>query len=700
MELATKTPQEKWIDEITAAERELKKFHERAQKITKRYLDERTALEADQKNFNIFHANVGILESALYSQMPKPSVTRRFKDYEDEVARVAGNILQRSITQDLDDPRDTFDSTLRHCVQDRLVTGLAQAWVRLETDAEEIPGVDGIELTGDTPEPQPEMNLPEPMMQITAQRVCIDYVFWKDFLWSPCRVWAERRWVARRVYMDRESLVKRFGEKGQHVALDYKPVAVSDQGQGSTPQDDTIQKAIVYEIWCRDDRKVYWVAKGAGEVLDVKDDPLGLDGFEPCPTPMLANLSTSNTTPRPDFYMIQDQYNELDTLNNRISKLVRACKVVGVYDKSAIGVARMLKEGVDNDLIPVDNWAMFAEKGGVKGQVDWLPLEQVVTAIGLLNQAREVIKAQIYELTGISDIVRGASKASETLGAQELKAKFASVRIKKLQDEVARFAAEILRIKAEIQAKHFEPDILLRSSNTNPQDPYVPEALALIKDPVAFEWRITVTSDSIAQADYDLEKQDRLAFLSAVSSYLEKAGAMFQAVPSSAPMLVGMLKWAVAGFRNASEIEGMLDKELDGLTKNPPQDKPDPEQQKLQAEQQKMQADQQMEMQRAQMDAQIEQQRFAMEQQRAQMEMQHEQQMMQVKLQLEQQKLDLMQREMEMKLQFEQAMAQLKLGMAQDQHAQKLQASQEQHETQMAMADDKEDKEEVKNGDS
>jgi len=690
-----KSEQEKWIDEITAAERELKKFHERAQTVTKRYLDERTTLTADQKNFNIFHANVGILESALYSQMPKPAVTRRFKDYEDEVGRVAGNILQRSITQDLDDPRDTFDSTLRNCVQDRLVSGLAQAWLRLETDTKEIEVVEGLEGAGDTPEPQPGMELPDPMMQITGQRVCVDYVFWKDFLWSPCRVWAERRWVARKVYMDRKSLVERFGEvKGNAVSLDYKPIAVTDTGSGSTPQDDTIEKAIVYEIWCREDRMVYWVSKGAGEILDTKKDPLGLQGFEPCPNPMLANLSTSNTTPRPDFYMIQDQYNELDTLNNRISKLVRACKVVGVYDKAAVGVARMLKEGFDNDLIPVDNWAMFSEKGGVKGQVDWLPLEQVVTAIGLLNAAREVIKAQIYELTGISDIVRGSTKASETLGAQELKAKFASVRIKKLQDEVARFAAEILRIKAEIQAKHFEPDILLRSSNTNPQDEYVSEALELIKDPEAFEWRITVTSDSIAQADYDLEKQDRLAFLSAVSSYLEKAGMMFQAVPASAPLLVGMLKWAVAGFRNASEIEGMLDKELDSLSKNPPQDKPDPEEQKAQMEAQKLQAEQQMEQQRMQVEQQMEQQRFAMEQQRAQMDMQHEQQMMQIKLQLEQQKLELMQREMEMKLQFEQAMAQLKMGVAQQQSEQKLQASQEQHEQQMAVAEAAEDKSE------
>jgi hypothetical protein len=128
--------------------------------------------------------------------------------------------------------------------------------------------------------------------------------------------------------------------------------------------------------------------------------------------------------------MIQDQYQELDTINNRVSMLLQACKVVGVYDQSASGVSRMLTEGFDNQLIPVDNWAMFAEKGGLKGQVDWLPLDVVVDALTQLITNRDLIKAQIYELTGISDIVRGATKASETLGAQEIKSKFASISIK------------------------------------------------------------------------------------------------------------------------------------------------------------------------------------------------------------------------------------------------------------------------------
>lgn len=665
----TQTRQESWIAEIAAAEKELKKFHERARVVTKRFLDERDTMSGGLKWFNIFYANTNILESALYSQLPKPSVTRRFKDFDDPVARVAAQMLQRSITQDLDDPRDTFDSTMRHCVQDRLVPGLGQAWLRLENTLETVEDVLPDPNPASEPEVEPEdegaaetaaeggqEEQAEPMERITDQRVCVDYVFWQDFLWSPCRVWEERRWTGRKVYMTREKLVKRFGEElGNQIPLDRGTLSVGDgSNMGSTPKDETQTTASIYEIWVREGRKVIWVSKGHTELLDEVDDPLGLTGFEPCPTPMLANLSTSNTTPRPDYYMLQDQYTELDTINNRISKLVQACKVVGVYDKGATGVARMLKEGFDNDLIPVDNWAMFAEKGGIKGQIDWLPVKEVVDALNQLNIAREAIKAQIYELTGISDIVRGATKASETLGAQEIKAKFASVRIKKLQDEVARFAGEILRIKAEIQVKHFEPEILVKNSNMDKtQDAsLIPEAIKLLKSEENFEWRIQVTADSIAQADYDMEKKDRIEFLTAVSSYLEKAGQMFQVVPQSATLLVGMLKWAVAGFRNASEIEGMIDKELDAISKNPPQDKPDPEKQKQEAEMQKQQQaaqlaqqqaahDQQMSQQQAQVDLQKTQMEFQMEQQRLQFEFQLEQQRMQMELNHERQMFEL-----------------------------------------------------------
>ena len=705
--LADQTPYQRWKIEISYANQEVKKFHERAQKVVKKFIDERDATDASAKWFNLFYANCSILESALYAQLPKPTVSRKYLDYQDDVARVAAIIIERCITQDLDDPDDHFDSCLRSCVQDRLVPGLSQAWLRLETDTEDIkdvvvPPVAGMEEAEDAQEGETGEQEPQIPQRITTQRVVIDYIFWKDFLWSPCRVWDERRWVARKAYMSREELNKRFGKEiGSQIPLNHKTntnTLLSGGISSSTPTHMAFSTACIHEIWDRTTRRVVWFSEDYPEILDDVEDPLGLIGFEPCPEPMLANTSTSNTVPRPDYYMIQDQYQELDTLNNRLALLIQACKVVGVYDKSAVGIQRMLNEGFDNQLIPVDSWAMFAEKNGLKGQIDWMPLEAVVQAIQQLNAAREVIKGQIYELTGIADIVRGASKASETLGAQQIKAQFASIRIKKLQDEVARFASDIMRIKAEIMVKHFTPELLIQKSNILQTDnkELVGPALAMLKSEEGFEWRIQITADTLAQADYAMEKADRIAFLTSISGYLQQAGGMVQAVPESASVLVGILKWAIAGFRNARDIEGMLDKALDAMQKQPEQDKgPSPEEQKIQAELQQLQIEMkaaqekhQMEMQAlqaktaadqqsSQAELQIKQQTAALEFQAQQMQLQFEQQKLLMEQRAEEQKLALEAQAQRMELMFQKMMQEIKLQGAQDLNATKQKAAKE-----------------------
>ena len=674
-------PVERWAAEVEAAEKELKKAWERGEMANKRFIDDRDVITSDRKWFNIFYANTNILESALYAQLPKPTVSRKYIDYNDDVARVAAEILQRSITEDLDDPEDTTDAVMRHCVQDRLVPGLAAAWLRLETHTEPIslPSTPG-QMESETIEElseKPQGVLGEDASQITDQEVCVDYVFWKDFLWSPCRVWEERRWVGRKVYLMREELIKRFGDTiGREVPLNFTVVSARGDNLNSTPKEDVLKKAIVYEIWDRTQRKIVWYVKGYPKLLDEKDDFLGLKGFEPCPRPMLANTSTSNTVFRPDYYMIQDQYSELDTINNRISMLIQACKVIGVYDKSAIGIGRMLTEGFDNQLIPVDNWAMFAEKGGLKGQIDWLPLESVVTALNQLGVAREAIKGQIYELTGIADIVRGASKASETLGAQQIKAQFASVRIKKLQDEVARFASDIMRIKAEIMVKHFEPQILVQKSNilATGEQKLIGPALALLKSEEGFEWRIQVNADTLSQADYAAEKTDRTEFMSMMTKFMAQFGPMVQSAPASVPLLLTMLKWAVAGFRNARDIEGIIDKELDRMIKEasmPKPQKPDPEMLKLQAEQKMAQEEHQMEMQSKQMQIMIDKQNAAMEMQQSQMEIALERQRLEMEMAMEQQR-------QQQQLQFEMLMNAMKLQSEQEMASVKLESANEQ----------------------
>lgn len=614
------TKYRRWREEVTMAEKEMTDFHKSGQKVVKRYLDDRDGMEGAERKFNIFTANVGILQSSLYAKIPKVSVTRRFDQFMDEPARVAAMLLQNAVMQDMDEDDCNFDQVMRDAVEDRLVPGLGQAWVRLETETEEKELEEIIDpMTGEMIQEAATYE------QITEQSVELDHVHWSDFLYSPCRTWSERRWVGRRVYMDKDALTERFGKDiADKMPLDYKPDSQKD-ATANMPINEVLQKAIIYEIWDRVEKRVIWLSKAHPEILDEKDDPLDLEDFDPCPRPLFALTSTSNCIPKADFVIFQDQYDELDQVNNLISLLVAACKVVGVYDSSSSGVQKMLQEGTENTLVPVDNYAMFAEKGGIKGVVDWLPLDQVIAALERLRQAREDIKGQIYELTGISDIVRGDTKASETLGAQKIKAQFASVRIQKLQDEVARFAQDILRIKAQIICKHFDPAIIIKMSNAKytpdaAVPPLVQEAMALLKDEDSFEWRVKVQADSIGQTDYQMQKQEKVEFTNAMATFLQSASTTIKAMPPAAPMIFETLKFAISGFKGGQELETVIDQGIQAIMaemeqqKQAAQNQPNPDQMKMQAEMQMKQGEFQLKQQAQQGDMAMKQQELAMKQ--------------------------------------------------------------------------------------
>ena len=552
---------QRWSTEIDASKQELQKFHDDAKRIVHRYLDKRDDFGKDQSRVNLFWSTMKVLLSMLYARPPKADVSRSFQDYEDDQARVAGTMLQRILNRGFDDDSSAWDAAVRNGIEDWLVVGFGQIWLRYEVKTEqyEVPAVFdefGQELS---PASQAE--------RIVDEDAPVDYVFWDDFFWSPARIWPEVRWVARRVYMTKDQLVERFGEEIARIVplQGNKP---SDKNTNTeTPKHDPWNKAEVYEIWCKENKKVYWYSKGADVILDVKDDPLGLDNFFPCPKPLAANVTTSNFMPRADYIFAQDQFNELDEINTRITWLTRAAKVAGVYDKAADGVQRVFSQAVENQLVPVDNWAMFAETGGIKGKVDFVPIDMIVNCINSLRMYRQDKVMQIYEVLGVSDVMRGSSKASETATAQQIKAQFGSTRVQLMQFYIADWISQALRIKAEIICKHWQPETIIRRSNIErtPDAPLAMAGIQLLKDEEMSEYRITIEADSMAALDQAQERDAAVQFMQGLGAFVSQVAPMAQQVPGAAPVLLSMLQWAISKFRVSSQIESVLDQAIAGL---------------------------------------------------------------------------------------------------------------------------------------
>ena len=642
----------RWNAEIIAAEKECEKWHTQAWKVVKRFKDERNAADVGDKKFNVFSTNVDIMQASLFSKIPKASVSRRFGQMDDDPARVASLMLQNCIFQDMDDDDCNFIDLMKNAITDRLVAGMGTAWLRLETEVE----TKNLEIEVDEFGYEVERGEGESTTyeQITQQEACIEYVHWDDFLISPCRTYAESRWVARKVCMDYDAVEKRFG-KDKADKMSFGKTSKTADSATDRPDNMVIQQAIIYEVWSKADKKVFWFSKSCPELLDTKDDPLDLDQFYPCPKPMFALQSTSTYIPVPDYVMIQDQYSELDTVNNRISLLIEACRVAGVYDGSSGDLKRLLIEGTDNQLFPVSNWAMFGEKGGLAGVIAWMPLETIAAALGNLRNAREDIKAQIYELTGISDIVRGQSKASETLGAQQMKQQFATVRIGKVVEEVGAFAQKLLQLKAEIICKHFDPEVIFKQSNMafysdGANQELVQAAMALLKEEDAFNWRVKVEADSMGQVDYNAQKQEKVEFTNAVATFLQSTASVLKNNPELAPVALETLKFAVSGFKASSELEGVIDrtiKEITNKLQNPEPPQPDPAMQKAQMEMQQSQQEFQMRQQESQ-------QKMQMDMHLAQMETQQKQSDAQMDAAIKRQDAAFQQMMNEMQLNFEQ----------------------------------------------
>jgi hypothetical protein len=138
---------------------------------------------------------------------------------------------------------------------------------------------------------------------------------------------------------------------------------------------------------------------------------------------------------------------------SRINKLVDQCRPRGAIAGDAADVKRIAEAG-DGELVPLNRPDMV-NNGGRDAATTWFPLQPTVEALKVLVEQRNEIKQVIYEVTGIADILRGSTNPNETLGAQQLKAQWGSLRIQDRQAEVQRFARDILRLKAEIIANKF-----------------------------------------------------------------------------------------------------------------------------------------------------------------------------------------------------------------------------------------------------
>jgi len=648
-----------WLRQIETAKKWHSDWHTQGKKVVDRYLDERESVGRVQHRMNVLWSNTQTISPSLFSRLPNPRVQRRNRD-KDAIGRWASIVLERSLAYQIE--KGDLENQVKNILNDLLLPGRGVAWVSYKADIE-----------------KDEEDEESVAWELTEAK----HVNWRDFLTNPARTWDEVEWVAKRAYMDKDSIAKRFGKNiAQKLSFTEQNEAEKTVTAGNTEDERAklADKTVVWEIWCKTSGKVYFIASCYPDapLEEPKEPYLELDGFFPVPRPLSATTSTDSILPIPDFCMYQDQAAEIDQLTGRINLLVKAMRVVGIYDASQESLGLLLSSSDENKMVPCENWAVLAGQGGLKGSVDFFPLDQIIKALRECYVSRDQAKATMYEVSGISDIIRGASNPQETATAQSIKSQWGGLRIRDRQKDVQRFIVDILRIQAEIIAEHFSVETLKQMTNVplftkaekeklqqrqqfaqkamqmaqanpeqaqalvqqNPQlmelvkppsseqlrmltEPTWEEVMALLRDEKLRGFRVEIETDSTIQADEQEEKKARIEFLQAFGMLLQQMGPMVMAAPEMAPMLGESLLFAVRAFKAGDTLETSIEEAVEGITEKaktaqgagpPPDPKVEADKAKLQIEQQKMQMQQQSE----QAKLQIEQQKLQLEAQASQ----------------------------------------------------------------------------------
>ncbi|MDR9779267.1 hypothetical protein [Rhizobium redzepovicii] len=607
-----------WQQELERAQRYFKSWHDRCVKIEKIYLDQQSdQTSAAKRRFPMLWANTSVMQPAVYARVPQPVVERRFKDAQ-PVARIASELVERNLAYTGDEA--DIDSIMRAVRDDFLLCARGTVWLRYEADFEPLdmgvqPSDPAAEaLPGEMGEARPEA--------ISDERVCIDYVHWSDFLHSPARRWKDVTWVARRVPMTDEEMEKRFGPEA--MASRAAEGSIGNKGASQAERLENEGKTHVWEIWCKSENYTVWIADGSPVALEVSEPPLDLTHFWPCPRPAYGTMSTSSLIPVPDYVYYQQQCEEIDLLTKRINKLTDQLRLKVFYPSGDGAVSPAIEKAMrpENDMVmvPIPEWAAFTDKGGSKAIVT-LPIDEVQKVIVACMQARKQLIEDVYQITGISDIVRGDTQASETATAQRIKSQWGSIRIRDRQAELARFARDIIRLAGEIICDQFQPETLMLVSGIKlptmaekqqaqmqmqqmqmgamraqqmgqpappppdmppqlqqmMQQPTIDEVVQLLRNDSIRGFQIEIETDSTIEPDEDAEKQRRMEFVQMVGGFMQQAGAMAQQSPMLVPVMVETLLFAARGFRAGRQLESTLEQVGAQLSQAAAAPKPEPQ---------------------------------------------------------------------------------------------------------------------------
>lgn len=520
-------------------------------------------------DFNILFSNVETIVPAVFNSTPVPDIRERHRQG-DQLARLLADALENVVALQVDD--SALTSEVEDVVRDSAVSGRGLLRLRFTATTDDAGG-------------------------ISDERVRFEACSWRDYLEGPAPRFSLVPWIAFRHRLSKDEADR----------VTDPEVYQAQQVEGS--EEERRDREDVWEIWCKKSRSVIFMRDADGRILRQREDPLGLKGFFPICKPLQPVTMTGRRDPVVPYKLYRKLADELDTATRRINAIIKGLKVRGIIITGADDIEK-LAEADDNTLVTAANLEGLGTIGLEKA-VMWWPVEQSAAVLRYLYEFRELTKQSIYEITGISDIVRGASDARETATAQQVKTQWGALRIRRLQSMVERLVRDAFVMTVELIASKFSPESVVAQSGID----LPPEAFDLLSDPLMY-YRVDVESDSTIRGDLTRQKGEMAEFLQGTASFFQVMQPVVAATPAVAGPIISLYAAFARQHNLGRQAEGALDELIEMAKQAAQQPPPGQQDQAAQADMQAKQADAQIKMQELQMKAQESAARLQMDQQR------------------------------------------------------------------------------------
>lgn len=570
----------KWLEHIAQAEKREKDWLDDAEAAETAYLCGRghdKAAPEDVPDFNILHSNVETIVPSIYNSTPVPDIRPRHNNT-DPQGKAVSDVFERTISMQIDD--NALDGEIEKSAQDAFMAGRGIVRVKFDADI----GEDGV---------------------VSGERLEYEVVSWRDYREGPAKRWKDVPWVAFRHCISQADL--------KAMEDDEIRAAYTKDPEYKAPEDDE-KDVDVWEIWCKETGRVYFVVKDSAKVITIKDDPLGLTGFFPMAAPVHPIIGTGMRTPVCPYRVYKTLADELDKVTRRINGIVSGLKVRGLVATNAEDLEE-LAAADDNTLVPVSGLEGIVNSGGLDAAIVWWPIDKAIQVLRELYIQRDQTKAAIYEITGISDIIRGHGAASETATAQQIKTEWGALRVKKMQRLIERQVRNLFVISAEIISLHFTPQTLQKASGVQ----ITPDMMTLIQQPFD-HYRIDVESDSTVRADLTRGRGEMAEFLQGTAQFFSAVAPIIGQAPQAAGPVAEMYSSFARQFNLGKQAEDALEQFIQLAKQAASQPRPNPEKERLEAEMGLKQQEMQIRMGEAQAKQGLEVQKLQLQAQNLQLD--------------------------------------------------------------------------------